>query len=201
MKLKKVTALCHKSKHFCLYDKIDSTGAITQWLGDGCAIYPLYGLPILNEETICAVFDISEKQRDSISIKQATMPEDINTDDTDAEERAAKEDEISIFYNSSELQPLRTSRGITFIQRKYLDPLDDVMGMVQLFERTTASGQPYIVAKAGLLIAAVIMPYSIKERLITQLEEIVQECRRVLKASPQADLLETDNIQSGFFEE
>ena len=55
MKLKKVVALCNKAKGFRLFDKIDSTGEITQWLGDGYAIYPLNGLPILDEETLCAV--------------------------------------------------------------------------------------------------------------------------------------------------
>ena len=69
MKLKKVVALCNKAKGFRLFDKLDSTGEITQWLGDGYAIYPLIGLPILDEETLCAVFDISEKQRENIVVR------------------------------------------------------------------------------------------------------------------------------------
>lgn len=81
MKLKKVVALCNKAKGFRLFDKIDSTGEITQWLGDGYAIYPLNGLPILDEETLCAVFDISEKQRENIIVRRSEMPEAVNVDD------------------------------------------------------------------------------------------------------------------------
>ena len=98
MKLKKVASLCGKSKCYRLFDKIDSTGEITQWLGDGYAIYPLNGLPILDEESLCAVFDISEKKRENISVRRAAMPESINADDTDPAERVLKDDDFSIIY-------------------------------------------------------------------------------------------------------
>ena len=88
MKLKKVVALCNKAKGFRLFDKLDSTGEITQWLGDGYAIYPLIGLPILDEETLCAVFDISEKQLKNTSVRRLTMPDALNVEDTDPAERA-----------------------------------------------------------------------------------------------------------------
>ena len=82
MKLKKVTSLCSKSKCYRLYDKIDSTGEVTQWLGDGYAMYPLNGLPILDEESLCAVFDISEKQRDNLVIRRGEIPPAINAGTT-----------------------------------------------------------------------------------------------------------------------
>lgn len=52
MKLKKVISLCHQRKTFRLFDKISENGEIVQWMGDGCAAYPLNGLPILDEETL-----------------------------------------------------------------------------------------------------------------------------------------------------
>lgn len=58
MKLKKVLSICKTNGLYYLYDRIDRSGEITQWLGDGYAIYPLDGLPILDEESFCAVFDI-----------------------------------------------------------------------------------------------------------------------------------------------
>ena len=96
MKLKKVVALCNKAKGFRLFDKLDSTGEITQWLGDGYAIYPLIGLPILDEETLCAVFDISEKQRENIVVRRSEMPEAVNVDYTDPAERVLRDDDFSI---------------------------------------------------------------------------------------------------------
>ncbi|WP_217958111.1 hypothetical protein [Acutalibacter muris] len=201
MKLKKVTSLCGKSKCYRLFDKIDSTGEITQWLGDGYAIYPLNGLPILDEESLCAVFDISEKQRENISVRRAAMPESVNTDDTDPAERVLKDDDFSIIYGGTELQPLKTRNGIMLIQRKYLAPLEDVLDMVQLYERVTPDGQSYIAAKTGLLIAAVIFPYNVvNEKFVTRLEEIARECRRVLDAPPRVRPLERDDTQGNLFE-
>lgn len=60
MKLKKVLSICKTNGLYYLYDRIDRSGEITQWLGDACALYPLDGLPILDEESFCAVFDISD---------------------------------------------------------------------------------------------------------------------------------------------
>lgn len=201
MKLKKVVALCNKEKQYILFDKLDSTGEITQWLGDGYAIYPLNGLPILDEETLCAVFDISEKQRENIIVRRQSMPEAINADDTDPSERVLSDDDFSIIYGGAELQPLKTRSGIIFIQRKYLAPLEDVLDMIQLYERVTPDGQSYIAAKAGLLIAAVIFPYKVvNEKFVTRLEEITRECRRVLDAPPPVRPLERDDTQGNLFE-
>lgn len=51
MKLKKVLSICKANGLYYLYDRIDRSGEITQWLGDGYALYPLDGLPILDEES------------------------------------------------------------------------------------------------------------------------------------------------------
>ena len=45
MKLKKVLSICKTNGLYYLYDRIDRSGEITQWLGDGYALYPLDGLP------------------------------------------------------------------------------------------------------------------------------------------------------------
>ena len=39
MKLKKVLSICKANGLYYLYDRIDRSGEITQWLGDGYAIY------------------------------------------------------------------------------------------------------------------------------------------------------------------
>ena len=52
MKLKKVASLCGKTKMFCLYDRAERDDVVSQWLGDGYAIYPITGLPYMDEENI-----------------------------------------------------------------------------------------------------------------------------------------------------
>ena len=48
MKIKSIAAICKKRHTIALYDERDGR---TQWIGDGMAIYPLYGMPELDEET------------------------------------------------------------------------------------------------------------------------------------------------------
>ena len=52
MKLKKVAALCSSANAFCLFDRVDGDGVVTQWLGDGCCAFPLHGLPVLSEPDV-----------------------------------------------------------------------------------------------------------------------------------------------------
>lgn len=78
MKLKKVLSICKTNGLYYLYDRIDRSGEITQWLGDGYALYPLDGLPILDEESFCAVFDITGKQREKILFRHERLPEHLN---------------------------------------------------------------------------------------------------------------------------
>lgn len=66
MKIKKIVSICIGTGRFVLFDRISKNGEITQWLGDGSAAYPLDGLPILDEESLCAIFDIPEKKWEKI---------------------------------------------------------------------------------------------------------------------------------------
>lgn len=58
MKLKKVLSICKTNGLYYLYDRIDRSGEITQWLGDASALYPLDGLPILDEESFLSLIHI-----------------------------------------------------------------------------------------------------------------------------------------------
>lgn len=161
MKLKKVASLCSKTKIFCLYDREESGGEVSQWLGDSSAIYPITGLPYMDEENIYSMFDISAKQQEKIIFRHQHAPEGINISDTDPTEHRIDEESLSLVYDGGVLKPLQTRNGISFIQNKYLSPLEDVIDMVQLYERETPQGMTYIVAKTGLFVAAVIMPYNV----------------------------------------
>lgn len=192
MKLKKVASLCSKTKIFCLYDREESGGEVSQWLGDSSAIYPITGLPYMDEENIYSMFDISAKQQEKIIFRHQHAPEGINISDTDPTEHRIDEESLSLVYDGGVLKPLQTRNGISFIQNKYLSPLEDVIDMVQLYERETPQGMTYIVAKTGLFVAAVIMPYSvINDKFVYQLSELAQQCRRALEvqkmARPAAD--------------
>lgn len=181
MKLKKVASLCGKTKMFCLYDRTERDDTVSQWLGDGYAIYPITGLPYMDEENIYSMFDISAKQQEKIIFRHGPAPEGINLDDVDPTERRLSDDGLSVVYDGGILKPLQTRNGISFIQNKYLSPLEDVIEMVQLYERATPQGMTYIVAKTGLFVAAVIMPYNvINEKFVYHLSALARQCSRAL---------------------
>lgn len=200
MKLKKVASLCSKANIFCLYDREESDDRVSQWLGDMGAIYPITGLPYMDEENIYSMFDIPAKKQEKITFRHQRAPEEFNLSDTDPTERRISEENLSVVYDGGVLKQLQTRNGITFIQRGYLAPLEDVADMVQLYERRTPQGATYIVAKTGLFLAAVIMPYNvINERFVHQLSTLARECSCALEKkrffTPAAE--EADEAQCG----
>ena len=105
MKLKKVASICSKTKIFCLYDREESGGEVSQWLGDSSAIYPITGLPYMDEENIYSMFDISAKQQEKIIFRHQHAPEGINLSDTDPTEHRIDEESLSLVYDGGVLKP------------------------------------------------------------------------------------------------
>jgi hypothetical protein len=128
MKLKKVLSICKTNGLYYLYDRIDRSGEITQWLGDACALYPLDGLPILDEESFCAVFDITGKQREKILFRHERLPEHLNVEDVAAGDKLVREYETTFINGGLRLKPLKTNNGVTFIRSLYLSPLEAAGG-------------------------------------------------------------------------
>ncbi len=182
MKLKKVGAICNADGVYCLMDQKEADGEILyQWLGDGKSAYPLEGLPIMNMENICAMFDITEKRRDKLVIREMDVPEGMNWDDTDPLERRLSDPKLCVRYDGMDLLPLSTSEGVTFIQEKYLAPLDSLEYM-QLFERRGRDGGLYIVAKVGMITQAVIMPIDLPDKdFMDLLDTLTGQCRNAMR--------------------
>ena len=182
MKLKKIASICGKSKCIFLYDVRDSEGTVTQWIGDGGAAYPAFDLPYLERESVFAVLDVPDKQREKYYFRHITeAPQEINFADTDPKEKYISDPKMSVVYDGLILKPLQTRQGITFIKGGYLGPLEDVLAVARLYERITPSGGTYIVVKAGLLIEAVITPYdALHEGFVSEVERLARLCREAL---------------------
>lgn len=177
MKIKSIAAICKKNKQVVLFNRYGSGDTVTQYIGDGGAVYPINGLPELDEESLLTIFDVPEKQREDWFVKYMSIPEGISFDDTDANERIIEQGNLSIIYAGKTLKPLQTRRGLVFIESRYLSPMSDVLDVLELYERFTPSGTPYIVAKAGFMLQAVIMPYdAINEQFVKRLQELAKQC-------------------------
>ena len=178
MKLKKVGAICNAGGCYYLINQTDADGEnVYQWLGDGRSAYPLVGLPVMDVENICAMFDITEKKREKLIMRQMDAPDTMNWEDTDPLERQIGDPKLCVRYDGRDLLPLETTAGITFIQEKYLLPLDGLEYM-RLYERRGTDGGLYIVAKIGMILQAVIMPMDLPDKNFMELlNDLTSQCQ------------------------
>lgn len=199
MKLKKVAAVCAKQGAFYLFDEVGEGGEIMrQWLGDGCAAYPISGLPYMDTDNICAMFDISEKKQEKMSLHHNSAPAGIDWGDTDPAERQLDDPKLCVRYGARDVLPLRTSEGIVFVQEKYLVPLEDMADYLHLYERKDTSGRTYIVAKNGMEIVAAISPVDIIEPdFVGMLETLAHKCCQALEAKRNREYLKTVERRPG----
>jgi hypothetical protein len=156
-------------------------GIVEQWLGPQGALFPLSGLPCLTEENLITLFDISEKQRESLYFHHSQLPASINFDHTDEGETLLDREKCTLSYGGRTVLPLLTRGGLEFVDNDYLSPLADVAEMVELYERHTEDGGVYFAAKTGFMIAGVIMPLDIiDEKLLETLETLARKSRVAL---------------------
>ena len=202
MKLKKVAALCSQAGIFQLLDQMDKNGEVVcQWLGDAAAFYPISGLPYMDTDNICAMFDIPEKKQEKSILRHTKAPDSFHWDDTDPAEYQLDDPKLCVRHEGREMLPLRTSAGITFIQRKYLAPLDS-LEYLRLYERKGPDGGLYIVAKIGMVIQAVIMPVDIvNEEFVIQMETLTAQCRAALRSKNRRQETELDKWLDTLFQE
>ena len=166
MKLKKVGAICNADGYYYLMDERDADGEIVaQWLGDGKSAYPLVGLPVMDLENICAMFDITEKKREKLIMRRDDVPGSMNWEDTAPMERQLNDPKLCVRYNGMDLLPL------------------DGLEYMRLYERRGRNGDLfYIVAKIGMIIQAVIMPMDLPDGdFMYLLNGLVRQCRDAMR--------------------
>ena len=178
MKIKSIAAICKRNKRVVLFNKYGAGGdLLAQYISNGGVVYPIFGLPELDAESILTIFDVPEKDREKWFVKCAPMPEEINLEDTDEDEFPVEDGALSLIHTGIPLKPLRTRRGLVFIDSRYLSPMSDVLDVLGLYERATPYGSPYIVAKAGLMLQAAIMPRDvITSQFVENMRELAREC-------------------------
>ena len=164
MKIKKLARLCAARKNIWAYD-----GGRAQFVGDGCAVYPVYGLPELDEESLMVIFDVPEDKRKDYIFRRNPVPEGMNFEDVDDAENVV--DRLPLEIGGSVM--LKTSRGLAMIDAKYLEPIADEE-QVELYERASRDGGQYIVAKSGFGLLAVIQPMTVTEEFARQLLELAE---------------------------
>lgn len=130
-----------------------------QWLGDGAAFYRMDGMPTLTVSNIPYLFDISADKAADMTIEEQDFPEDIDISGiTMAERDVTKADQLITDAAGRILSPMSTDNGLCYLLRsKYIDVLDEEVTFS--LRRKLGSEIPYIVAKDGMFVIAMFMPY------------------------------------------
>lgn len=171
MKMNKISALCKFAKTINIYEYNG-----TQFVGNGFAAYPLYGMAELDEDSLFIIFDVPEKKQDSYDCNVMPVPSGISFDDGADFENIIEQSDFRIDYKGTMLMPLETSQGIVFMDAALLAPLADENN-VELYERITKGKRPYIVAKAGFMLLAVFMPLGcITKQFCEKLADLSSKC-------------------------
>lgn len=97
-----------------------------QWLSDGSACYPITGLPMLTEDSICKLYDINDTQRNKCCFEFFVGTPPILVSDSDPNESDAEMWDITIAIKDKIVIPISTEEGILFVDIKYLAPFTDM---------------------------------------------------------------------------
>ena len=153
MQIKKIIQLCKSSGIINIYNATDK-----QYISNGAAIYPLDRCPRFDEDSICAAYDINEKQANKMLIQTLdALPAGISFDDVDDRENLCEDTGVRLGASGDLM--LVTTQGIKFFPVTCLAPLQDVHSL-EIYERPGGSNGIYFVVKSGFMLLAVVLPAS-----------------------------------------
>lgn len=174
MRLKKLAALCGKSKTVIIKSRITPDG-VDQYISDGRNLYSAAALPLLDEETVLNVLDVPGPKQDQWSVQKYDWDptDDEYISDYQPGDQPLKAGTVSIADgHGSAMLPLFTKeRKVLWIEFDAIEPIRDAM--YEFWMRTPRDGSPFVVVKAGMFAIAAIMPIALREATMQDLREIV----------------------------
>ena len=174
MRLKKLAALCGKSKTVIIKSRITPDG-VDQYISDGRNLYSAAVLPLLDEETVLNVLDVPGPKQDQWSVQKYDWDpaDDDYISDYLPGDQPLKAGTVSIADgHGSAMLPLFTKeRQVMWIEFDAIEPIRDAM--YEFWLRTPGGGSPFVVVKAGMFAIAAIMPIAPREATMQDLREIV----------------------------
>ena len=173
MKFKQIIALCRRSRTVCIYNRFDGEG-LTQYIGDGMAIYACHGLPMMDADTVLQLFDVPDRERNEWTVCAIPIPDsalDIVGDRYPGEQQL-RPGNISIAAGGAQYMPLFLQSGPPiWIDRQMLAP---ITGDYTLYKRGEI-----VAAKSGLFFLAALPAINLDGALITEFEDILTRMTEV----------------------
>jgi hypothetical protein len=151
-------------------DMIKNPDDIRQWISDGVGAYPLDGLPYLDEESVCAIFDIDAKKRDKLVVShKGTLPEGMDFTDIHQGDDRLEQLDFQMSLGGNELTLFRDGGGgLVVIKSAYRKPLE-AWNECECFKRVDSEGRPYVAVMSGCILRGLIGTYRINEQLVETL--------------------------------
>lgn len=177
MKLKAIAKLIKDNKFIYTVEESDTSF----WLGNGTAIYLVDGLPLMTNEQLMVMFEVPEKDIPKYHFSNnLKFNQQIERKDCIQAESIALPLEMKLQYSGYSLIPLKTEAGLICIEEQYLKPLAALDQGYELYLRYTNENKPYIVAKEGMFLRAVILPCNVVDKFFYG---VVEEVRNLAEAS------------------
>lgn len=172
MKLNKVFSIIKKDKQLLIQEGVNGA----QWIGTKDAIYQISGLPNFTADNLFQLMGVAEDKKEKFELYENGF--EASLDDMLTEDKDALTSRIYLRSGAEEYIPVSTSKGLVFIDGKYLEPVYD-MPLLRLYERRDSNGGMYIVVKSGMLAFAIIVPRQVLSREAIEELEHIARCSRV----------------------
>lgn len=86
MKIKKIAQICAGQKTIYVHNQECKGDLVRQWVGDDVAMYPLDGLPYMDDEALLALMDVPPDKRDKWTVRGVGLGSVVSLDDVDPDE-------------------------------------------------------------------------------------------------------------------
>lgn len=158
MKVKRIGTICKARKTCILYNEDNADGVIVrQWISCGAAMWPVSGLPMLQEKHLSSLFQFEAKQAKEMRIFEDLMPDTLREVLGDWEEWEADLQESSLIVagEGMSLSMLSSGDKNLWINRDLLLPC--WTGQTRIIRRESGLG-PVAAVMDGMLISGIILP-------------------------------------------
>lgn len=124
MKIKSIAAICKKNKNIAIFERYSDDGDIlTQYIGDGSAVYPVIGLPPLDAESLLTIKEARWRTMPKMTVRVILKS---------GVEFSIKCDKFTLTRNGFQQVTGYNIEGITENQPVYLD-FEQVAAVVRVF--------------------------------------------------------------------
>lgn len=172
MKIKKIAAICTKTKWVELRDVMTESGDTIQWVGNGSAMYRIDGVPYLGKTSVMTLLDIPQSKRADFGQIHEEIGYDHGLhDDMNDEDVMVMPLDFSFEYLNGKASAFQSLNGkVHLVNTRHLSPLGEE---ADLWERRIGKAT-YLVAKEGFLACAIIKPYEPPKGLLEQLKTVAK---------------------------